>query len=996
MTRPPGRLARLGRASAALAGLAAVLGGPPCVLVRLTGWPVPHHLPGWPQVQAFLTSPLSDDAIITGLACAVWLLWAMAVITVLVEITAALTGHRAPRLPVIAPFQAVAAFLIGATIVISLPHAAPRPAQPLHAALNAHTLATAPLTPGQPVPHRAPDLMAAPQAAGDRDQPAALPPVYRVVPGDDLWAIADRYLGNGERWHELYAINAGRPQPDGSTLTDPNLIYPGWVLLLAPPATSPSPPAGPAPPPVHTPAPAPSPSATRPATVPSATPQRDAPDHTRSPADAGQHPHSHSRPAAVRLPSGALIGISVALLVAAALILARVQRRRRYRPRTRLTPSIQPDEPPLPAVIAALRRAARPALPSAGDDAGLDYGAEPVTDPYLDLYDDTLPGKDHGHHLPGAEPGPRGQADKDPDPASTAGTSGRALGSIPLGVRGTREAVLNISALGGLGLTGPGAPAAARGILAALLAQAPPAGAAAPPAIIIPAADLARLLPGDPSAPIPGVSAPASLSAALDEMETALLRHARTTGALDTGDDPTIPIAMDLASGPAVALIATADPAATQRLRGILASGRALGAAAIILGRWPAGVTCRVAVDGVISDVTPPGGGLDGIRLFHLGADDAAAIAALLRDAGGVPRSDPHLPKPASAPASARPPADDLPWPATDDRRAARLVPSGYLPAPITPAPLRPADPPARPAPHAADAPAGPVSAGAGTTAAADTSGPGRLTVLGPLRITTGGKEISGGLRKARELLAFLAVHQDGATAEAISEALWPEADPARADGQRNLALRKARDMLRTATGLSAPMWILQASGRYRLDPTLISTDLWEFTSALDQARHACSDDARLAACQKATSLYHGELAEGAGYEWAEPYAESARRRALDAWTVIAGILEPSDPGQALATLESALSHDPYNEFLYEKIMRLQAAAGHPDAVRRTLNLLEARLTDLGITPGPQTRQVAASLLGTVRLPAIHRVGSADQCAKPDDHEHWMSRIRDS
>ena len=73
----------------------------------------------------------------------------------------------------------------------------------------------------------------------------------------------------------------------------------------------------------------------------------------------------------------------------------------------------------------------------------------------------------------------------------------------------------------------------------------------------------------------------------------------------------------------------------------------------------------------------------------------------------------------------------------------------------------------------------------------------------------------------------------------------------------------------------------------------------------------------------------------------------------------------------ALSALETALGHDPYNEYLYVRIMRLQAAAGRPEAVRRTLSLLEARLTDLGITPGAQTRQIAASLLGTG--PAPHR-----------------------
>lgn len=89
------------------------------------------------------------------------------------------------------------------------------------------------------------------------------------------------------------------------------------------------------------------------------------------------------------------------------------------------------------------------------------------------------------------------------------------------------------------------------------------------------------------------------------------------------------------------------------------------------------------------------------------------------------------------------------------------------------------------------------------------------------------------------------------------------------------------------------------------------------------------------------------------------------RRRAPDAWTTIAEILQPRGSDQALFALETALSHNPYNEYLYVRIMRLQAAAGRPEAVRRTLALLESRLTELGITPGAQTRQAVAYLLGT-------------------------------
>ena len=137
--------------------------------------------------------------------------------------------------------------------------------------------------------------------------------------------------------------------------------------------------------------------------------------------------------------------------------------------------------------------------------------------------------------------------------------------------------------------------------------------------------------------------------------------------------------------------------------------------------------------------------------------------------------------------------------------------------------------------------------------------------MLGPLQITAGGREIGTGLRKARELLAFLTVHgAGGATGEAISEALWPGAPPGHGTRQRNVALRKARELLRTATGLATPMWITLTAGRYRLDPALTGTDLWRFQAALDAARTAGDDQARLAALRQAVACYRGPLADGA------------------------------------------------------------------------------------------------------------------------------------
>lgn len=246
---------------------------------------------------------------------------------------------------------------------------------------------------------------------------------------------------------------------------------------------------------------------------------------------------------------------------------------------------------------------------------------------------------------------------------------------------------------------------------------------------------------------------------------------------------------------------------------------------------------------------------------------------------------------------------------------------------------------------------------------------PVRVSVLGPLRITAGGREAAGGLRKARELIACLAVHPGGVSGDAIGEALWPGARPGEAPARRHLAVAKARTLLRAAAGGGEPgqLWITRAAGRYRLDPALVETDLQEFDSALEEARRA-TGPGRLAALRRAAGLYRGEVADGA-YEWAAPCAEHTRRRALDAWTAIAEITGPADPEAALGALEAALAHDPYNEHLYHKIMGLQAAAGRPEAASRTLALLESRLRDLKAAPGERTRQVAAALLGTARRP---------------------------
>ena len=60
------------------------------------------------------------------------------------------------------------------------------------------------------------------------------PRTVTVKPGDTLRKIAMSYLGDENRWGEIYELNKGVVQADGTALTNPDLISIGWVLQIEP------------------------------------------------------------------------------------------------------------------------------------------------------------------------------------------------------------------------------------------------------------------------------------------------------------------------------------------------------------------------------------------------------------------------------------------------------------------------------------------------------------------------------------------------------------------------------------------------------------------------------------------------------------------------------------------------------------------------------------------------------------------------------------------
>lgn len=226
------------------------------------------------------------------------------------------------------------------------------------------------------------------------------------------------------------------------------------------------------------------------------------------------------------------------------------------------------------------------------------------------------------------------------------------------------------------------------------------------------------------------------------------------------------------------------------------------------------------------------------------------------------------------------------------------------------------------------------------------------VSLFGPYRITAGDRQIGTGLRgKSRELLALLAVHREGITADAAMEALWPGEPPD--DGYLRTVVGNLRTVLRSAADAPGSAPVVERIGQHlRLDPSFVDVDLWRFEDALAAA--ANGDDAW---AELAVAAYRGDLLDGADFPWADPARARLRGRALDLLADLSDRRrERGDLADALRAAERAVELDPYAEALYQRVMALYRDLGRPDGARRTFEALEARMRELDAAPSDASR----------------------------------------
>jgi DNA-binding SARP family transcriptional activator len=995
--------------------LLALVAGVPWALWHYIGWPLPSHVPTWVEMQGVLLSPLTITFLLDFLACLCWFTWAAFTIDVLrCTVDLARSGFDAAWLPEFSaagPMRAVVGVLVGAVLLAVLGNRpAPAPAVALSTTLGtgSHVVATAsalqhPGPGGEAVVHNA--VFATHTTAGrgsivsgsaHPDSVVVLAPQNGVH--DSLWRIAQRTLGDGARWPEIFDLNKGKPQPNGHTFTQPSLIFPGEELALPRDASAPAvpppqqadpdqtPPTPPSTPPLSTPPPT---TSAPPTSIQPSTPTPPAPSTQQAPpAATGTNTAPGIGDSVVRWGAELFVGLGLAAAISAALLVARRRYRSRYRPS-----SGDRDDLPVAPVVYQLRLAHLRAEADNEIDVDEDYPDE------------------EKQERPRCVP---------PAPPLVLGTprtgAGRPSALTPgLGVRDGREVALDLAAARGLGLVGAGAPAAARALLVAALTSVPSHLATSARAIVIvPADDLASVLGrGARQDQLPStVQVMATVEDALDAVEAETLVRASASREHDTAAGAWPPL-----------MLVARPPAHPQRLQAVLDNGAPFGVTGLLPGPWQPGVTCYVRDDGTISATSPGlGEALRGTRMFRLGDEDTAELLALLHQAEtNPPTTDDHVVAPPVrrprivSPHSAgndrtAPGADTAPEPVASNAGEVELeVTAAVTPAAppdeleiLGPAQGQPHGVRLRPPATRRQPPAAsrlvedeetehrhlgltdePASTGEPARSAPETPS-GRTTdseqdptgtlitvdVLGGLRVhwhpdpgTTGGREITGTLQpRTKELLVLLALHPDGATRETLISALWGHDPPARPTNALHTALSRLRHALAAATDGAVTDIVSASNGRYQLDSANVRSDYWRFARAVTVRRAAATDQARVEAYRDVVNSYGGPLAEGMGCEWLEPAREAIRRDAIDAVSALARALVDSDPQQTLDLLEVARAFDPHNELLYRDIMRLQERLGQLDAIPRTLTLLTTRLAEIDAVPTPQARALATRL----------------------------------
>lgn len=984
-------LVALVAACVAVAGGLWMLAGPPSMLTSA---------PDWSYIREVMTgSRLSDRDVITVTTGIAWLVVAYLLCSIVVRLALGLavmlTGQAAwarSGLRITAPLtfplvrRAVDGALAG-TILFSATFHSPSAAFASPAAIAASV--EAPLDrsfasfdgPADPPTDIAPALSA-----------ETVPATYTVVRGDHLWGVAERFLGDGFRWVEIWKLNQQRTMSDGRAFVDPNLIYAGWQLELPQDVASAEPESstdedglGGTPEPEPTPEPSPAPPTPDPtAVVPLPTPTV-SPGGPVAPADAdGGGPDLRPSLPPVPTPGSGLVVAAAAITVggAAMLLVFRRTRHRASRPERR------PERRPGGSGDAAHVLASSTALESAL--AELDFAATAIvlvreSDRYLEFTLDCPPGDAEAlvesryavaRQLGCAVDGELLGATLVRLKLSRMTQIAAALLAdhvdgdqpllVPVGASDSGIHYLNLAAAGsvlvvGGRLEGRDLITSWFATLDSLLPEgtvAVVADEAAGDALT----DCLELLPGRPNSDPPADSP----SAFTRWLETKVIARE---------EDPDRPVLLALL-GP------TPDSAnAVAEMEGVLRQGPPRGIFVIAFADSMTDVGARQSfgasvVFGDVEQSDEPG--MITLTLPQLPPLHLEPVV-VRRQVAHRPRRDTPTADSAAPPPTQNGHAPLETWPAENDDESAAdgdgthealdlaLLPSSNGTHPDDAAGVleEPRGAPAQDADRQASLPLG------GPDGEADNEGGPvfRARLFGTFRVETDAGEVDGwSIQKARELLAYLLAH--GGTPvlrDTAAEALGLSAENQGGHPLPNAAYYVRRALSRAVPDLEGEI-LVAARQRYTLRAGLFRTDVDAFDAHLARAERLQGYEA-LVEYQRALEICTADFLASEDYEWADAYRREYQKRFVTATHRAAKLASDlRDPKLALRFYDAILQRDPIDEEAVREAMRCYTTMGDRNSAKRLykrlIEDLREALDDDQAEPMPETTKVLEELPG--------------------------------
>ncbi|MGC4815074.1 hypothetical protein ACLQ29_31550 [Micromonospora sp. DT228] len=160
-----------------------------------------------------------------------------------------------------------------------------------------------------------------------------------------------------------------------------------------------------------------------------------------------------------------------------------------------------------------------------------------------------------------------------------------------------------------------------------------------------------------------------------------------------------------------------------------------------------------------------------------------------------------------------------------------------------------------------------------------------QLRVLGEPTLLLDGHPVEIRRTAALQVLVFLAAHPDGADTRQLTDAIWPGLPRRSLTGRLYTTLSDLRATIRSTARVAI---IEHSDDRYRLDPAGVTADLWHFHHAVRDATTAVTTD--VTTWKAVIDAYPGDLAARRTWPWLDPIREATRRHVIDAHAALASV----------------------------------------------------------------------------------------------------------